>query len=91
MDNLEQTIKDSEDYLFPAKRMTCRERSLYYHLLRHTRLIGKANGLFALISLANACKYPTPVFGRTFAVYMSGLHSDRLAVANGPSSFRAAT
>jgi len=34
--------------------MTVRERSLYYHLFRHTRLIGKENGLFAILPLATA-------------------------------------
>jgi len=50
--DLAHTIKCCEDFLFPGKKMTSRERSLYYHLLRHTRVIGKENGLLALNPLA---------------------------------------
>jgi hypothetical protein len=46
------TLKSCEDYLFPAVKMTVRERSLYYHLFRHTRLIGTENGRFAILPLA---------------------------------------
>jgi 5-methylcytosine-specific restriction endonuclease McrA len=46
------TLKSCEDFLFPAMKMTVRERSLYYYLFRHTRLIGKENGLFAIHPLA---------------------------------------
>ncbi len=35
-------------------KMTVRERSLYYHLFRHSRLIGKESGLFALVPLSSA-------------------------------------
>ncbi len=34
--------------------MTVRERSLYYHLLRHTRIIGKESESFGLLQLAKA-------------------------------------
>jgi RNase P subunit RPR2 len=47
-------MKQCEDFLFPKLKMTVRERSLYYHLLRHTRLIDKEVGLFALVPLATA-------------------------------------
>jgi 5-methylcytosine-specific restriction endonuclease McrA len=47
-------LKNCEDYLFPAMKMTVRERSLYYHLFRQTRLIGKENGLFGIAPLASA-------------------------------------
>ena len=52
--DLETTLKQSEDYLFPAMQMSLRERSIYYHLLRHTRLVGKETGLFAIDPLAAA-------------------------------------
>ena len=35
-------------------KMSVRERSLYYHLFRHTRLIGKENGLFGVYPLSDA-------------------------------------
>jgi 5-methylcytosine-specific restriction endonuclease McrA len=47
-------LKCCEDYLFPAKKMTVRERVLYYYLFRHTRLLGKENGEFAIAPLASA-------------------------------------
>lgn len=47
-------LKNCEDHLFNVKRMTVRERSLYYHIFRHTRLVGKTSGLFALQPLAAA-------------------------------------
>lgn len=49
-----EVLKQCEDYLFPALHMNVRERSLYYHLLRHTRLLGADSGLFAIAPLANA-------------------------------------
>jgi len=47
-------IKQCEDQLFPRLQFTVRERSLYYHLLRHTRLIGRDQHTFALLPLARA-------------------------------------
>jgi len=47
-------IAECEDYLFPKLKMTVRERSLYYHLLRHTRAVGKARALFAIFPLSQA-------------------------------------
>lgn len=52
--DLASTLKSIEDHLFRAKRMTVRERCLYYHLFRHTRLAGKESGLFALAPLSIA-------------------------------------
>ncbi len=51
---LETTLKQCEDFLFPSKQMSLRERGIYYHLLRHTRLVGKETGLFAIDPLAAA-------------------------------------
>jgi hypothetical protein len=48
-----ETIKQIEDYLYPALKMTIRERSLYYHFFRHTRLIGLDSGLFAINPLSD--------------------------------------
>jgi 5-methylcytosine-specific restriction endonuclease McrA len=48
------TAKECEDFLFPARSFTPRERALYYHLLRHTDLEGRPSALFALLPLANA-------------------------------------
>ena len=47
-------LKQCEDYLFSARRLTNRERGLYYHLLRHTHAEGKPTALFALQPLAEA-------------------------------------
>ncbi len=47
------TLKSCEDFLFPALKMTVRERSLYYHLFRHTRLVGKETG--ALSAFCRPC------------------------------------
>jgi 5-methylcytosine-specific restriction endonuclease McrA len=45
-------LKSIEDHLFTSLKMTIRERSLYYHFLRHTRLIGRESSLFAIYPLA---------------------------------------
>jgi HNH endonuclease len=47
-------IEQCEDHLFPRLNFTVRERSLYYHLLRHTRLISREQHIFALAPLAQA-------------------------------------
>jgi 5-methylcytosine-specific restriction endonuclease McrA len=47
-------FKQCEDHLFPSLQFSVRERTLYYHLLRHTHLEGKSTALFALVPLANA-------------------------------------
>ncbi len=49
-----QTLKDIEDHLMLGLQLDVIERSIYYHLLRHTRVIGKESGLFALVPLAKA-------------------------------------
>jgi hypothetical protein len=59
--DVETTLKQCEDFLFPAKKMTLRERSIYYHLFRHTRLIGKEQGLFAIDPLAVSLGVSTSV------------------------------
>lgn len=47
-------IKQCEDHLFPSLQLSVRERVLYYHLLRHTRLEGKSSAIFALMPLSKA-------------------------------------
>jgi hypothetical protein len=59
--DVETTLKHCEDHLFPGMKMTLRERSIYYHLFRHTRLIGKAQGLFAIDPLAEALGASTSI------------------------------
>jgi hypothetical protein len=59
--DLETTLKQCEDYLFPAMKMTLRERSIYYHLFRHTRLLGKEQGLFAIDPLASSLGVSTSI------------------------------
>jgi hypothetical protein len=47
-------LKNIEDYLIPQLRLDRVERSLYYHLLRHTRIVGKEVSLFGILSLSEA-------------------------------------
>jgi 5-methylcytosine-specific restriction endonuclease McrA len=47
-----KTLKDVEDRLMTALELDAYERSLYYHLLRHTRVEGKESGLFSIAMLA---------------------------------------
>lgn len=52
--DLAQELKNIEDYLIPKLRLDHMERSLYYHLLRHTRVIGKETSMFGILSLSEA-------------------------------------
>lgn len=47
-DILKKTIEEIEDYLVPFLKLDTYEKSLYYHLFRHTRLIGKQETIFVL-------------------------------------------
>ncbi|NIO07247.1 MAG: hypothetical protein GTO40_04325 [Deltaproteobacteria bacterium] len=50
----DQVMKEVEDYLFPKMGLSHREKSLYYHLLLHTRFAGKDSDLFPLPQLSSA-------------------------------------
>jgi hypothetical protein len=50
MDRLKETIEEIEDYLIPFLGLDTYEKSLYYHLFRHTRLIGKEETIFVISS-----------------------------------------
>jgi hypothetical protein len=52
--DLVQELKNIEDYLVPKLQLDHIDRALYYHLLRHTRVIGKEASLFGLSSLSVA-------------------------------------
>ena len=52
--DIAKVIKNCEDHLFPSKAFSVQERTLYYHLLRHSRLEGQEQALFSLLPLANA-------------------------------------
>jgi len=52
--DIAKIIIQCEDYLFPKLQMNIRERSLYYHMLRHTRVLGKESSLFAIYPLSQA-------------------------------------
>jgi len=52
--NWDDVLKEVEDYLFPKMELSQRERSLYYHVLLHTRFAGKDTGLFSLPPLSTA-------------------------------------
>jgi HNH endonuclease len=49
-----EVLAEIEDLLFPQLRFDAYERTVYYHLLRHTRLREQESGLFAIAPLANA-------------------------------------
>jgi hypothetical protein len=49
-----QVLAKIEDLLFPQLKLDAWERSLYYHLLRHTRLVGTSAGVFAVGPLSKA-------------------------------------
>lgn len=50
MDKLKQTIEEIEDYMLPFLSLDTYEKALYYHLFRHTRLIGKEETVFVISS-----------------------------------------
>lgn len=50
----ERAAKEIEDHLFPRLGLTIRQRALYYHLVRHTRVVGADSAVFALVPLATA-------------------------------------
>jgi hypothetical protein len=50
MNNIKQVIEEIEDYLIPFLSLDTYEKSLYYHLFRHTRLIGKQETIFVISS-----------------------------------------
>ena len=50
MDRLKQTLEEIEDYLIPFLSLDTYEKALYYHLFRHTRLIGKEETVFVISS-----------------------------------------
>ena len=50
----EQIFADIEDVLFPQLSLDPWERTLYFHLVRHTRMKGQASGLFAVGPLSKA-------------------------------------
>jgi hypothetical protein len=49
-----QFLADIEDRLFPILDLDVWERCLYYHLLRHTRLLGVSSVSFGLVTIARA-------------------------------------
>ncbi len=42
----DQVMKEVENHLFPKSGLSHREKSLYYHILLHTRFAGKDSDLF---------------------------------------------
>lgn len=50
MERLKQTIEEIEDYLIPFLSLDTYEKTLYYHLFRHSRLIGKEETVFVISS-----------------------------------------
>lgn len=54
MEGLDQILADIEDLLIPGKNLDVWERALYYHVLRHTRLVGKRSAMFAIAPLSKS-------------------------------------
>lgn len=54
MEGLDQIFADIEDLLIPGKNLDVWERALYYHVLRHTRLVGKRSAMFAIAPLSKS-------------------------------------
>ena len=52
MNDLPSIYKDIEDRLAPQLKLDAWERTTYYYLLRHTRLIDKDSALFSISSLS---------------------------------------
>jgi 5-methylcytosine-specific restriction endonuclease McrA len=52
--DIKTVIEQCEDHLFRRLKVSVREKALYYHLLRHTRLVGRDQHTFPLSSLAKA-------------------------------------
>src|SRR5579863_2251044 len=47
-----KALRDIEDRLMAGLKLDAYERSLYYHLARHTRAEGKESALFSIAQLA---------------------------------------
>jgi hypothetical protein len=52
--DLFRDLIEVEDLLFPQLSLSAAERVLYYHILRHTRLVGKQSVQVSLSALAQA-------------------------------------
>lgn len=52
--NAEHVWKQMEDFIFPRLRMSVLDRSVYSHLLRHSRLEGKLRLRFSILWIARA-------------------------------------
>lgn len=50
--NSDQIIKEIEDYLVPHLKLDLGEARLYYHLFRHSRLVGKHDVLVSITQLS---------------------------------------
>ena len=48
-----QIIAEVEDHLFPKLSLSAWEKVVYYHLLRHTRVVGSESGMFSVAGLAS--------------------------------------
>ncbi len=54
--NAEYVWKQLEDVVVPRLRLSVSERAVYYHLLRHSRLEGKARYRFSIASLGRGTR-----------------------------------
>ena len=52
--DLHRELQNIEDHLIPRLNLDVWERSVYYHLLRHTHLEGRSTDTFGIASLASA-------------------------------------
>lgn len=50
---LADILPDIEDHLIPRLKLDPWESRLYYHLVRHTRSLGRETGIFGILALAD--------------------------------------
>ena len=68
-----KALKDIEDRLMAGLKLDASERSLYYHLARHTRAEGKESALFSVAGLAKRLGMGEPtVRGRIRSMVKKG-------------------
>src|SRR5437867_9318452 len=56
-----QMWMDIEDHLIPFLKLNAHERSVYYHLFRHSRMLGDRTAVVSIDSLARATGLSTQV------------------------------
>ncbi len=69
-----QLIKQVEDYLTPRLKLDAHEKSIYYYVLRHSRLIGKDETVISIPQLSGALNCSkSPIKSRLRSLAEKGL------------------